>query len=792
MPDIVIVSLNVCSLVRRGRVALLYNFIRENNPDIVFLQETQIDEKIKIKVPGYNVLRGDVRRGWGGTAILTSSNIPIKNLKITTDNIHSTSIECKISETDGWTKFTSFYFPNGLLNEQQIANFFIKNENAFMGGDTNARHTSFGDVSSNQYGNFLKKQMDDGKIKVYHPNNPTCFHSIHGSFIDKFISNHIAPNSEIVVIPSFSDHFGIKCSIPFQTGDEPLNVRKTYLYNKANLVGVNRLLEGVIEQIHIPVRHNIMNGDCENIVNSFSSACMEAVNKYVPYTYDKNKILLGSLAMEIHKKLKTKQRKLFKLGGGFNLPPHVSQPLKNEIKMLRGMLHNAIHSQTSKFFSNIYNSINDNKSAFGVIKRYTGHKKKSGSPSAIYNDETKTVSTAGSENLANLFANNFVINNELTLNIPSVHANAVYADYVNLQNTDALIGFNDEIHPNIVDTDQLNTINGLLPVEKRGILTSTEEITNIIKKRPNKNSTGYDGIPNTVIKNFSPVVLTFITVLFNHLLSISYFPTEWQKSIITPIPKPGRDTGCSKNWRPISLLSSLSKIFERIIAARIIKHNNTINIYENQFGFLNGNSTIHALAKLQNKINRGLNMGQVTTIVALDLRAAFDTVWHAGLVHKMIKLKYPIGIIKLIGSFLSHRKFVVRLDNSFSSIKNMLAGVPQGSVLVPICFNIYTHDIPTHGECTVSQFADDTVVYITHNNPGRAQGLLNWYLMTLANWFKNWKLQLNSNKTELIHILGQARDTKARLRKNTRNMKNSINGKMVRNSNNIRFLGLQL
>lgn len=135
-----------------------------------------------------------------------------------------------------------------------------------------------------------------------------------------------------------------------------------------------------------------------------------------------------------------------------------------------------------------------------------------------------------------------------------------------------------------------------------------------------------------------------------------------------------------------------------------------MGVFENQFGFLKQHSTIHALARIQDQINCGLNNGKITSIVAVDLRSAFDVVWHDALIHKMIKLGFSPGLTKIIQNFLKNRHFSVRLNGRTSNVFDMDSGMPQGSVVSPQLFNIYIHDIPTNKNIQITQFADENHV----------------------------------------------------------------------------------
>lgn len=158
----------------------------------------------------------------------------------------------------------------------------------------------------------------------------------------------------------------------------------------------------------------------------------------------------------------------------------------------------------------------------------------------------------------------------------------------------------------------------------------------------------------------------------------------------------------------------------------------------------------------------------------------------------MTTLGFSPGLVKLISNYLGNRSFRVVLGGSTTGSFDMINGVPQGSVLSPVLFNIYLHDIPLDDKILTTQFADDITLHLTHNDPRRAQNQFNIYLCRLTKYFNNWKLILSAKKSEFINIIGRVRDTGIKLRRIARRMKITLNGLLLNESKNIRLLGLQL
>lgn len=784
-----LVSLNVDSAVRASRRSLLTDFVRDSGGDIFFFQETKLDTDIKIRFDGFNVFRCDIRRGWGGVLLLVRNTIPVRNVCCHREPFHVVTVECRLGDT--WQRFASLYAPHGMSNAQtHFITLLTKFPNTIFGGDFNARHTSFGDEATNQYGLALRLAADTLPIHIKHPPTPTCYRSPTGSFIDKFIFPRGFAAPPITLVPSFSDHSGISTHLP---GDAiPVWIPNPQrMFHMANIDRLNRFLCRTIDAIDLPLDSGLTNTECERVAATFGNALNESVTKFVPINpLAGHRIILSPPTRALQRRSKKLQRKLFRFHDILPVDDH--RRILREVSLLKSMINNSVNSETAKFFTNQFSRVRSSRDAFATIRRYSGHKSRPRFTGSLFVNDDKCESVAGAPSVAESLAERFDFNHRLTHDSQSPFERRAVDLAQTIRSSNLRIYFSDRIPASIPMDARLEEINNTLPYAQQNLLTSAEEVSQIIVTRPNKKSCGFDSMPYFLIKKFHPDIILFLSTFFNHLISISYFPECWRHASITPIPKPGKDSSIISNWRPISQLNCISKIFERVIANRLERFNETANIFPDQFGFLPGHSADHALARLQADILRGLNERKVTTLVALDLRAAFDTIWHDGLIMKMVDLGINCHLIKTIQSMLTGRTFTVKLGGHSATPRGMVAGVPPGSVLGPICFNYFMYNIPRHGLCKNLQFADDTSAYVTHNRPELAQVALNEHLASLGEFFRSSKLRLNEAKSELIHILGMARDTNPGLRRRTRHMAISIAGHALRAKDDIRLLGVRV
>ncbi|KFM71667.1 RNA-directed DNA polymerase from mobile element jockey, partial [Stegodyphus mimosarum] len=277
------------------------------------------------------------------------------------------------------------------------------------------------------------------------------------------------------------------------------------------------------------------------------------------------------------------------------------------------------------------------------------------------------------------------------------------------------------------------------------------EICSYIKTLKNGKSPGYDQITNMMVKRFPMKTICYLTKVFNIILKHQHFPESWKLAKVIPILKPGKPPSEPGSYRPISLLSTISKLLEAVLLNRMqnfIDERNLLIPY--QFGFRSKHSNTHQLYRVVELISSGLKTRKVTGGLFLDVAKAFDRVWLDALIYKLHHLGFPGHITNIIHSYLTGRHFVVHVSGTLSSPRAILAGVPQGSLLGPTLFNLYVNDIPTTDNTTLAMYADDTAILTQTAFVGSAIQRLQNHIQLLETWLTKWKVKINVDKTTAI------------------------------------------
>ena len=267
-------------------------------------------------------------------------------------------------------------------------------------------------------------------------------------------------------------------------------------------------------------------------------------------------------------------------------------------------------------------------------------------------------------------------------------------------------------------------------------------------------STGVDGLSYRHLRHLGPVAVGALTAIFNRSISHNSIPNAWKIAKIVPILKPNKVPTEPSSYRPISLLCSPVKILERLVLNTISPH---IPLSPSQHGFRAQHSTTTLLATLTQYIQEGMNAPRPayrTLLATIDISKAFDTIPRTLLIQKIFNTDIDMYTKKWLANYLTGRHAFTLFGEVPSSIRRFTNGVPQGSVLSPILFNLFLHDIPlpTHPDTHILSYADDITIFTQHPDPLIAAKLLQDYLHLLEDWLRANRLKVSPAKSTLTLI----------------------------------------
>ena len=717
---------NINSITTPGRLDELEMFVSTHDIDIICITETKLDTTVNkslYHMDNFNqpLVRHRNRHG-GGVAIYHRNSIAITRLpELELDAIEWIWAKVKVSGSmfiiccvylppnlvaadyqDFLDKFTDSIAQAQTHNPSSIiilGDFNVGN--IFLNGKYTQRHSGLTPFD------LLFKETLTGLGLVQLIDHPTRMTETTANLRDLVITS----NTEMVVdsglLSSFShiDHVPIYVTVKCERPDRKTLTSSVWDYKRMNIeLFVDRLIRTDWD--------DLLNRNVSEATEMFTHAILEAAYETIP----RRTIKLHSLDK-----------------------PWVTQELKAEIARRNRLFKRAKRTETQrswllwKIQRNKVTALNKNLKAAHVRNQVQKLTENKHDPRRYHQLLKNILSRKINADIPPLED----INGQLATD--DVSKANVLNDYFAQQSRNDCP---DKPAPNIVQNREVPTLNKIS-------ITEHEVLTVLNKLNVNK-SCGFDRIPNKMLKLAAIILKDPLAKLFNKSLTESVYPTSWKHAKITPIYKNKGAPSDPQNYRPISLLPSLSKVFEKLVFAKIYAHLDENGlITDKQSGYRPYHGTQNQLLFLINSLFKALDENKDFTTIYLDISRYFDRIWHEGL---LAKCEYQCGItgnlLKWLKSYLRDRTHSVSVNDAYSRVQTIDAGCPQGSVLGPLLALIYLNDLDGVTENNLLFFADDTLLFKAHpHGSDDATKSLQADLNEIQTFGDKWSITFNSSKT---------------------------------------------
>lgn len=734
--------------VRSKMHELLELAVRTLSIDIIAICETKLNCNTPLTTPGFNCYRQDKHHsGRGqGVAILVNERFEVVPIAVPkTKHIEAVAIGLKISGKD-YVFVSAYQSPNLQLECNDMDILFSLGPHIVIMGDFNANHGYWNSSYVNTRGNVLFRHMLEHDYVIHYPDSPTQVNyrpDLTPTTPDLILALNVNNIHEVRAIPALSsNHFPISFTVYGQCSRKAYS--KHYRYCDADWDKYRFFLD---QKISLNSKVFKSEPEIDYAVNYLHQCLTDARDKFIPCKAHVNtSIKLPNYIAKMIKNKNQLRRKELKVSLA------EKRLLRSAINKLQHLISLAITKHQDKIWNTKLSKV-DNPSN-DIWRLAKSLKPRSDSIPPLKTPEG-TFTTNISEQ-CDALADAFEMNINLT------------RDWIS-----------DSVDKDVQSAITQLTDHGINEIQ---LPVRPTEVWKVIRELKTRKAPGDDGIHNIMLKNMSQKSVVFVTKIFNGCLKLGYFPNKWKTAKVIALKKPGKDTSLPVSYRPISLLPVLGKLFEVMIYSRLLRCSYHL-IMNEQFGFRSSHSTVQQLTRVSEHISHHLNLKKSTGMFLLDIEKAFDTVWHEGLLYKLISYGIPMELVKLIQSYLKNRKFVVHIGTDRSSPRTVSAGVPQGSVLGPYLFILFVSDVPVQIRTHLACFADDTASYTSDDDIDIIIGRLQLSLELLQTYFNKWKLKLNESKTEAILFTRQRTTPKRKLK---------IAGQLIPWATEVRYLGVTL
>jgi hypothetical protein len=709
--------------------AALTNIYNNINPDIILINEHGITTDERLKIFNYNVhTNNKTNRRSHGTAIAIRQDIEYRLIDDFTTDLLAVTIQTRQGEV---TIATAYSPPNSpYLNLIDYMTLFRRPEPLYFLGDLNARHRIFRHNDNNAVGRNVNTLLMTDKCRHVGPHFPTLIRHNSTTSPDIVLTNdktfhnlHLKPGP---LTPS--DHIPLIAVITVQPILIPIKPRKSF--HKADWDNYKRQLADVIT----PNDPHPTLEDIDTYLDDWTDKIKQATEDNIPTIT--HRTLPGIKPDQDMRTLEIRYNairdELYDNGPSIELNRlmnDIKQDLRTGYKRLQNQIWNDLvdgldlEDDSTKFWKTIRRLQGNDKQKIPYLRDHDNNK--------VYDEKDKE------ELFRRRWTKIFSADDD-----PDNDFNYDHIEYVE-----------DELSLRLerITTYNYGDLNRLDVDCPRITLGELDQTLNKFKQK----APGPTGITAIQLKQLPLNMKQHLLYIFNHSLSLGYFPDKLKHATMIFIPKGNTSQYNIINYRPISLLDIQGKLFDKILNTRLthfLEQHNYTNSRQHGFRKIRGTHT--ALAIFYETLSIKQTQKHATDVVLRDVSKAFDKVWHTGLKYKLTQLPLHPCYTKIISDYITDRTASIQIGNYTGPSFPLNSGVPQGACLSPTLYNFYTHDLPQPLPNTdYISFADD----ITQITSGRykshdAARNTEHAIQQINTFEQKWKIQTNKNKFKIIPI----------------------------------------
>ena len=759
---IIIAHMNINSI--RNKIRFLSDMVADKL-DILLISETKIDDSFlnaQFLIKGFSEpLRLDRNATGGGLLLYIRTDIPSKRLSLDVAGIECIFSEITISKVK-WL-LIGFYNPdksliskNVSILEMNLSHYLVNYDNILILGDFNAE---LNDATMNTFCSIfnLKSLI----------NTPTCFKSIENpSCIDLILTNKPRSFQKSSVLETGLSDFHLLTFTILKTHfrkKTPQIVRYRD-FKRYSIEGFQHDLEVKLSTVNLRLLSN----------DEFHSLLMQLVDHHAPI---KTKYLRGNDQPFMNKQLRKEHMKRTMLKN--KLRKHNTEENHIAFKRQRNHCVKLLKEAKKSYFGQLKPSvISDNKSFWKSVKPLFSDKTVS-KDDILLTEGNDLINDPGS--IAEIFGT-FFSDAVKNLNIEKIEfpcaGDHSSQEVINDPIRSAIKKYKN--HPSIMKIKESYPCNKKFSFRKVTLKEITQEIHSLVVTK----ASPIESVPTKIIKNHIEIISPKIKMDFNHAIDNGTFPQNMKLADVKPVFKKD-NRHLKNNYRPVSILSSMSKIFERLMRTQIntfMEDKLSIFLCGYRKGMGAQNCLLYLITKWKSSLDRSSKCG----ILFTDLSKAFDCLSHELLIAKLDSYGFDYASLKLIYSYLSDRFQRVNVNSSFSSWFKILTGVPQGSILGPDLYNFNSNDLFLFLLLDICNFADDNSPFSISPKIPEVLTQLTHESKILLNWIRNNHLKANPDK---FHLVLSEKDKTLSIEVSGFDIKNQLSAKLlgIRIDNKLNF-----